>query len=257
MLKRRLAYSYKLSIASSIISPLNELLIITLFLVSLYYGIHYIQKGEMTIGAFVALFSALLSLSRPIMSFANDFVTLKTLAVNINTLMNTLNIKNCPDERTGSKIIPKSEKINLELKNVCFQYSHNTAEILSDVSFKIESGDILGIIGESGSGKSSLVALLPRLYSPTKGDIFFNNINIKEINIKNLRSHYAIVNQRNVLYNMSIKENIAYGLPYDIHDMNNIPIEKVMQAAKLARCHDFIMQLPEQYNTVINIIIHK
>jgi subfamily B ATP-binding cassette protein MsbA len=115
---------------------------------------------------------------------------------------------------------------------------------LHDVSFSVNKGEIIAFVGPSGSGKSTLVDLLPRFFDPVSGTISIDGINIKEYSIKSLRALFAIVTQETILFNESIRHNIAYGL----HDC---PLEKVIEAAKTANAHDFIMELPDGYNTII------
>ncbi|MFC2085504.1 ABC transporter ATP-binding protein, partial [Bacteroidota bacterium] len=135
-----------------------------------------------------------------------------------------------------------NEKI--EFQNVEFKYDDLNEITLDNVSFTAYRSQILALVGSSGSGKTTLVDLLPRFYDPTSGKILIDGINIKLLKIENLRSLMGIVTQETVLFHESVKNNIAYGL-------KNYPLNKIIEVAKIANAHNFIMELPDGYDTVI------
>jgi ATP-binding cassette, subfamily B, bacterial HlyB/CyaB len=129
-------------------------------------------------------------------------------------------------------------------EHVTFRYRIDGPEILHDVSFRAPAGQIVGIVGPSGSGKSTLGKLIQRLYVPESGRILVDNVDIASVDPTWLRRQLGVVLQENVLFNCSIRENIALAEP-------GTPIERVMAAAQLAGAHDFILELPEGYDTTV------
>ena len=132
----------------------------------------------------------------------------------------------------------------IEFKNVCFSYpSRPDTEILKDVSFSVRPGEVVALVGPSGSGKSSCVALLERFYKPDKGEILIDGIPVSDYNHKFIHRVIALVGQEPVLYARKIGENIAYGLDQDFSE------EHIENAAKMANAHTFIMETTKQYDT--------
>ena len=137
--------------------------------------------------------------------------------------------------------IPEAPKGSVEFKNVYFGY-HKDDNVLEDITFKADAGSIIGIIGSTGCGKTSLVNLIPRLYDVTSGEILVDGVNVKDYDISALRDIIGVVLQKNVLFSGTIKDNIKWGKP-DASD------EEIVSACKAAEAHDFIMQQPEGYET--------
>lgn len=138
---------------------------------------------------------------------------------------------------------PTDPKGEIEFKNVSFGYNDGI-DILSDISFKAKPGSIVGIIGSTGCGKSSLVNLIPRLYDVTGGEILIDGVNVKKYDLEALRELTGVVLQKNVLFTGTIKENIKWGNP-------NATDEEIIAACKAAQAHDFIMSQPDGYDTVL------
>lgn len=138
---------------------------------------------------------------------------------------------------------PTDPKGEIEFKNVSFGYNDGI-DILSDISFKAKPGSIVGIIGSTGCGKSSLVNLIPRLYDVTGGELLVDGVNVKNYDIEALRELTGVVLQKNVLFTGTIKENIKWGNP-------NATDEEIVAACKAAQAHDFIMSQPDGYDTVL------
>lgn len=138
---------------------------------------------------------------------------------------------------------PTDPKGEIEFKNVSFGYNDGI-DILSDISFKAKPGSIVGIIGSTGCGKSSLVNLIPRLYDVTGGEILVDGVNVKNYDLESLRELTGVVLQKNVLFTGTIKENIKWGNP-------NATDEEIIAACKAAQAHDFIMSQPDGYDTVL------
>lgn len=138
---------------------------------------------------------------------------------------------------------PTDPKGEIEFKNVSFGYNDGI-DILSDISFKAKPGSIVGIIGSTGCGKSSLVNLIPRLYDVTGGELLVDGVNVKNYDLESLRELTGVVLQKNVLFTGTIKENIKWGNP-------NATDEEIVAACKAAQAHDFIMSQPDGYDTVL------
>src|SRR5665213_383854 len=129
-------------------------------------------------------------------------------------------------------------------EHVTFRYRIDGPEVLHDVSFKVMPGQVIGIVGASGSGKSTVAKLIQRLYIPERGRVLVDGVDLAMVDTSWLRRQIGAVLQENVLFNQSIRDNIALPDPA-------MPIEQVIEAAKLAGAHDFILELPEGYDTVV------
>lgn len=132
---------------------------------------------------------------------------------------------------------------SIEFKQITFRYESGE-NVLNDVSFKVNKGQVFAIVGPSGAGKSTLMDLLIRFYDPQQGAVFIDGINIKDVTLNSIRNLIGIVTQETILFNDTIRSNIAYGL-------ENISDEKVIQAAQAANAHDFIMEFPDGYESLI------
>lgn len=135
-------------------------------------------------------------------------------------------------------------KRNIEFENVSFKYEDSDELILDKINFSAEKGKIIALVGSSGAGKTTLVDLLARYYDPIDGSIKIDGIDIKSLKLFDVRKFLGIVTQETVLFNESVKNNIAYGL-------KDYPMEKIIEVSKAANAHNFIMELPHQYDTII------
>ena len=137
----------------------------------------------------------------------------------------------------------KVENGDIEFKNVVFRYNESAEEpVLSNINLSIKSGETIGILGGTGSAKSSLVQLIPRLYDVSEGEVLVGGRNVKDYKIHNLRDSVSMVLQSNVLFSGTIEENLRWG-------NENATMEEIREAAKIACADDFVMSFPEQYNT--------
>ena len=132
----------------------------------------------------------------------------------------------------------------IELDQVVFRYRPDGPEVLRGVSLTIAPGEVIGVVGRSGSGKSTLAKLVQRLYVPERGRVLVDGVDLALADASSLRRQIGVVLQENVLFNRSIRDNIALADP-------GAPLEQVMRAAKLAGAHDFILELPEGYDTLV------
>ena len=150
-----------------------------------------------------------------------------------------------PDIQNSEKPILEVEDGSIEFKNVSFSYvKDKNKECLKDINLKINSGETIGIIGGTGSGKSSLVNVIPRLYDITEGELIVGGQNVKKYDIENLRNEVACVLQKNVLFSGTIKDNIRWG-------KENATDEEIERVCKLAQADEFIKGFPDGYDTYI------
>ena len=150
-----------------------------------------------------------------------------------------------PDLKNPEKPIEEVEDGSIEFEDVSFSYIGNKKkECLKNISLEIKSGETVGIIGGIGSGKSTLISLIPRLYDATEGNIKVGGINVKKYDIKTLRNAVSVVLQKNVLFSGSIKENLRWG-------DKNATDEEIVKVCKLAQADGFIQEFPEKYDTHI------
>jgi ATP-binding cassette, subfamily B, bacterial HlyB/CyaB len=155
-------------------------------------------------------------------------------------------ILNTPAEPTfnpGRAALP-AIRGDIAFEHVTFRYRIDGAEVLHDVSFSVPAGQVVGIVGPSGSGKSTLAKLIQRLYVPESGRVLVDGVDLALVDIFWLRRQMGIVLQENILFNRSVRDNIALADPA-------MPMERVIAAATLAGAHDFILELPEGYDTVV------
>ncbi len=149
-----------------------------------------------------------------------------------------------PEIREDTKpVLMEHPKGDIELKNVTFGYEINRP-VLKDISLKIPAGSMLGIVGRSGAGKTTLVNLISRMYDPQEGSITLDGVDIKHISFRDLRRNVAMVSQETYIFMGTIEENIAYANP-------NATKAEIVRAAKLASAHEFILRMPDGYNTVV------
>ncbi len=153
-------------------------------------------------------------------------------------------ILNTRTEVAGNKSPLPALAGSIELDQVVFRYRPGAPEVLRGVSLSIAPGEVIGIVGRSGSGKSTLAKLVQRLYVPERGRVLIDGMDLALADASSLRRQIGVVLQENVLFNRSIRDNIALSDP-------GAPLEAVMQAAKLAGAHEFILELPEGYDTVV------
>jgi len=232
--------------AAAISSPLMDIFGAIAIALLLLLGREQIAHNELTLGAFIAFVAAVLSMYNPVRKFAvfnNSFQQALGASSQLFKFMDTVD---AITEKPGAKVLPRfSDKIRFE--NVCFSYQSDgddSREILRNINLEVKRGEILAIVGSSGAGKSTLVHLLPRFFDVTSGRILVDGRDIRDVTLSSLRSQVGIVTQDTVLFNDTVRNNIAYGQPH-------VPMKEVESAARAALAHDFILGLPAGYDTVI------
>jgi subfamily B ATP-binding cassette protein HlyB/CyaB len=163
--------------------------------------------------------------------------------LSIARLGDILNTQAEPTFNSGRAALP-AIRGEVVFEHVTFRYRIDGPEVLHDISFRIEPGQMIGIVGASGSGKSTLTKLTQRLYVPESGRVLVDGVDLAMIDPSWLRRQIGVVLQENILFNRPIRDNIALADP-------SLPIERIIEAAQLAGAHDFILELPEGYDTMV------
>lgn len=227
----------------ALFNPAVSLIVNLGIVLILWIGGIRVNSGNLEVGKIIALINyitqLLFSLVMVIRIF-NMYVRARASEERIGEIFNIENTMPIKDKPVS--FIDMNG--NLEFKNVYFKYNKNSRYVLEDVSFSINPGETLAIIGSTGSGKTTLINLIPRFYDPIKGIVKIDGIDIKDMDPKELREKIAMVPQRTLLFTGSIKENIKWG-------NENATDENVEQAAKIAKTHDFIMSFNEGYDTYL------
>ncbi|MCH7828168.1 MAG: ABC transporter ATP-binding protein, partial [Bacteroidetes bacterium] len=225
-------------------SPITEVLSTTVGVVIIYFGGLLVLK-EQTLSAseFMGFLFAIFQLMPPIKELSsvhNRIQESSAAGDRIFEILDTPPIITDAEDSVEKNTFTES----LKFDNVFFNYEDSNESVLKNINFEIQKGEILALVGPSGGGKSTLVDLIPRFYDPVQGSILLDNIDIKKIKIKSLRSLMGIVTQETFLFNETVKKNIAYGL-------SDYPMNKIEDAAKMANAHDFILEMSNGYDTVI------
>ena len=232
--------------AAAISSPLMDIFGAIAIALLLLLGRGQVSHGVMTLGTFVAFIASVFSLYNPVRKFAlfnNNFQQALGASSEIFKFMDTVDeIREKPDAKP---IPPFSRGVRFE--NVCFSYDNGgdeAREILTNINFEVKAGEILAIVGSSGAGKSTLVHLIPRFFDVTSGSILIDGRDVRDTTLASLRAQIGVVTQETVLFNDTLRNNIAYGQP-------SVSQKQVEAAARAALAHDFIMELPAGYDTMI------
>lgn len=204
-------------------------------------GAFMLRSGVLTAGQFIMFIGYTSLLTAPLSQLANQYGLIRNAIVSFGRAMKYYNI--APEKDFSFAKDLENIQGAVMFQNVSFGYKKNK-EILKDISFKIESGESVALVGESGVGKSTLIGLLSKYYLPNKGNVFINGINIKKIKFSSLREKIAIVPQEILLFNDTIKNNIRYG--------NITATDKdIIEAAKVANANEFIENFSKKYDTLV------
>jgi subfamily B ATP-binding cassette protein HlyB/CyaB len=208
----------------------------------LWFGAQAVIAGQLTIGEFVAFNMLAGQISAPVLRLAQLWQDFQGFRLSIERIADIIDTPTEPNVSARANLPPI--KGHLRFENIAFRYQAGNPEVLHDLSFEIGAGEVIGIVGRSGSGKSTLTKLLQRLYAPERGRVMVDGFDIALLDPAWLRRQIGVVLQENVLFNRSIRENIALVDP-------SMPLERVMQAALLAGAHEFILELPQGYDTIL------
>jgi subfamily B ATP-binding cassette protein HlyB/CyaB len=225
--------------ASQAVQTINKLVVAA----TLYFGAKLVIEGYLTVGELVAFNMISGRVSMPVLRLAQMWQDFHQARLSVERLGDILNTIPEPAVRPGRAVLPPIRG-QVTFEHVAFRYRIDAPEVLNDVSFSVEPGQIVGIVGSSGSGKSTLAKLIQRLYVPQSGRVLVDGVDLTMVDLAWLRRQIGVVLQENVLFNCSIRENIALADP-------TMSMERVIIAASLAGAHDFILELPEGYDTIV------
>jgi ATP-binding cassette subfamily B protein len=204
------------------------------------FGAYQILRGQLTIGELLVIIAYLSSVYSPLESIYSAITYTHAYLAKIARVFDVLEaepeIRDRPNARALSHVQGK-----VTFENVSFGYGRGT-QVLSQVSFEVQPGQVVGIVGATGAGKTSLVSLIPRFYDPQDGSVRIDGIDMRDLQVKSLRSHIGIVLQEPILLSGTLRENIGYGRP-------SATDEEIIAAARAANAHDFIVHLPGGYDT--------
>ncbi len=225
-------------------SPLTEFLTVGVGTAIIYYGGQLVlAEHSLTASEFMGFLFAIFQIIQPIkeLSSVNNRIQESSAAADrvFEIIDIEPDIKDAPDA-----IVKKDFTKEISLANVWFKYDDGDDYVLKDINFNVNKGEIVAVVGSSGGGKTTLVDLIPRFFDVTKGAILLDDINIKKIKIDSIKQLIGIVTQETILFNDTVRNNIAYGL-------SGIPEEQIIEVAKAANALEFINQLPNGLDTVI------
>ncbi len=221
-------------------SPLMEFIGSLGIAALIWIGGFLVFKGEITVGGFFSFITALFMMYKPFKVLAKANNEINTSIASIERIFEIID-KDTEEKKSGKKEFKGIQK-ELKFHNIYFKYPETQDYALKDINLDVKAKSIVAFVGESGGGKSTLLELIPRYYDPDAGEILIDGVNIKEFDLKSLRKKIAIVSQRVMLFNRTVKENIAYG-------KDNLNEENIIEAAKAAYAHDFIIKLKNGYDT--------
>jgi ATP-binding cassette, subfamily B, bacterial HlyB/CyaB len=210
---------------------------------TLFLGAGLVIANKMTVGELVAFNMLASQVSGPVLRLVQVWQDFHQVRLSVERLGDILNTPVEAHSTSAQGNQPRLEGA-IEFERVTFRYGVGTQPVLRDVSLKIPAGQVVGIVGPSGSGKSTIAKLAQRLYQPEAGRVLVDGVDIAVLEPSWLRRQIGVVLQENILFNRSVRENIALADPA-------LPMEKVIEAAKLAGAHDFICEMPQGYDTSI------
>ncbi len=225
------------------VMPSTHFIVAMCTVVILWFGGNMVLQGQLTLGELAAFNSYVLLLAMPTQQLSwlvnqagESFAGLQR----INEVLNTT-----PEIRSpkNAVVLPKLHA-RIEFRDVCFRYERERHPALHDINLTVEPNQVIALIGPTGSGKTSLVNLIPRFYDATSGAVLVDGHDVRTLDITALRRQIGIVLQTTLLFSMTLRENLAYGTP-------DLGMDEIIEAAKAAQAHEFISELPEGYETVI------
>ena len=239
-----LSASLKVQVDSAVYSLLVGILTAAGLAAVLYIGIGHVQAGigNLTLGSLLVVNYYVTQLYGPLRNVGQSILDIQMSLTGVERYRAVLDEK--PDVPELSNAIPLARaRGNIAFRNVSFTYTKDHP-VLHDITFELPSGNRLGVVGPTGSGKTTLSTLLLRLFDPTEGVITLDDLDLKDYKLADLRNQYAVVHQETVLFSTSVAENIRFAKP-------NAPMDEVIAAATAAKAQDFITNLPNGYDTLV------
>jgi subfamily B ATP-binding cassette protein MsbA len=231
--------------AQAISSPLMDSIGAIAIALLLLVGRNQIKNGAMTEGAFFAFIVAVFKLYDPVRKFALFYNNFQTALGASSEIFNFMDAQDDVREKPRARSL-KGFHEGIRFENVSFAYSDDEGEkeVLHNIDLDIRCGEVVALVGPSGAGKSTMVNLVPRFFDVTGGRIAIDGHDLRDVSLRSLREQIGKVTQETILFNDTVRNNIAYGQP-------DVSLPRVIDAAKAALAHDFILNLPEGYDTVI------
>jgi subfamily B ATP-binding cassette protein MsbA len=232
--------------AAAISSPLMDIFGAVAIALLLLLGRDRIAHNQLSLGDFVTFVAVVLSMYNPVRKFAvfnNSFQQALGASSQLFQFMDTTDVVS---EKSGAKRLPRFSQ-SIKFDGVCFAYEEDgedAREILHGIHLEVKGGEVVAVVGSSGAGKSTLVHLIPRFFDVTAGRLLIDGFDVRDLTLASLRAQVGIVTQETVLFNDTVRNNIAYGQPH-------VPQKEVEAAARAALAHNFILALPSGYDTVI------
>lgn len=206
----------------------------------LWYGGSLVLGGQITAGDFFSFLAAIFLIYTPARRLAAASNSLQQAKAPLERVERLL----LEEREQGGRVELKGFNNEIVFGKVSFRYPGLEEDALYDINLRVRKGEVIALVGRSGAGKTTFVDLIPRFHSPGSGSVKIDGIDISELSLSSLRSHIGIVSQDVILFNETVRANIAYG-------KNGAPEQEIINAAKAAFAHDFIMEFPDGYNTVV------
>jgi ATP-binding cassette, subfamily B, bacterial MsbA len=233
--------------AQAITSPLMDFIGAVAIAALLWVGRNEIGHGSMAEGTFFAFIVALFKMYDPIRRFGTYYNNFQQAAGASSAIFDFMDEQDEVREARHPAVL-KGFKDSIVLENVSFRYREGEREgppiVLNEINLTIPRGEVVALVGPSGAGKSTLVNLIPRFFDVTSGRILVDGVDVRQASLGSLRAQIGKVTQETILFNDTVRNNIAYGQP-------DVPFNRVVEAARAALAHDFIERMPEGYDTVI------
>jgi subfamily B ATP-binding cassette protein MsbA len=226
----------------ALLSPVVTITVAVCTAVVLWRGAYLILAGVMTVGALTVYLSYLSKFFKPVKDLATTTNAIAQAAVGVERIRAILDTDMVIPEKSNA-FDPPPLRGEVKFENVAFAYDVQNP-VLSDVNLTIKPGQLVGIVGPTGSGKSTVVSMIPRFYDPTKGSVKIDGYDLRDLTIKGLREQIGYVLQDTALFHGTIAENIAFGRP-------GASREEIIKAAELANAHEFISKMAEGYDTMV------
>jgi len=226
----------------SLLSPIVAIVVAACTAIVIWRGAGLILAGAMTVGALTVFLAYLNKFFKPVQDLAKMTNSIAQATVSLERIRKILDTDIVIPERADARPMPTCRG-EITFEEVAFGYDAD-APVLKSVSFNITPGQMVGIVGTTGGGKSTVVSLIPRFYDPVGGRVLIDGIDLKDLELASLRSKIGYVLQDTVLFHGTVRENIGYGRP-------NAKEEDIIAAAKLANAHDFIIAMPHGYDTMV------
>ena len=233
----------KIGIVVVRISPIMEVLTGFMIAILIFYSGKLIASNELSVNNFFSFLAAMMLAYQPVRSLSTLNIIVNQGLSAAGRILPVVDTKNIIKDKENAKEI-SIENANVKFKDVLFSYKNSDGHVLKEINLDFEGGKMTSLVGHSGSGKSTILSLIPRFYDCKSGDISIDNQSIYDVTLHSLRKNISLVSQETTLFDDTIKNNIKYA-NLDASD------EEIFEAAKLSYCEEFIKNLPEKYETLI------